>query len=137
MEVRLNREIKAFCPDFTPVRQELQALGAEFVEVKEQTDFFYHLPPSTDGVPRRLKLRVEPGQTQVIYYYDRQEGGARTSRFQLWQVADEQIQDVLNVALGVKVVVRKQRELWRKDNTVFNLDTVDGVGQVFEAELPA
>ena len=34
-------------------------------------------------------------------------------------------------------VVRKQRELWRKDNVIFNLDTVEEVGQLLEVEVLA
>ena len=136
MEMRLNREIKAFCPDFAPVRRALRELGAEFVVVKEQVDFFYHLPGSSDDAgTRRLKLRIEGAESHVIYYYDRQENGGRTSRFQMWDVGGGQMKEVLDAALGVKTIVRKQRELWRQDNVIFNLDTVEGAGQIFEVEV--
>ena len=136
MELRLNRELKAYCDDFATVRRLLQGQGAIFVEVKEQVDHYYHLPAgnSNEGT-RRLKLRVEKGKGELIYYYDRQEAGARTSRFQIAEADDPHMGDVLAAALGVRAVVRKQRELWRKDNVVFNLDTVDGVGQILEVEV--
>jgi adenylate cyclase class 2 len=138
MGIRLNREIKAYCPDFKPVRSLLQGLEAVFIEVKHQTDFFYHLPPDVNVAgTRRLKLRVEEGKTEVIYYCERQENGARTSHFQLWEATDPPIREILDAALGVRVIVHKQRELWRKDNVVFNLDTVEDVGQVFEVEAQA
>jgi predicted adenylyl cyclase CyaB len=138
MDIRLNREIKAYCPDFVPVRQLLRGLGAAFVETREQVDFFYHLPATSDEQgTRRLKLRIENGKTQLIYYYGRQETGARTSQSRLWEVRDPQVQAVLEAALGVRVVIRKQRELWHKDNVIFNLDTVEGIGQVFEVEVLA
>ncbi len=138
MNVQLNREIKAYCSDFAPVRQALLDVGAVFVEVKEQVDYFYHLPDRGDpGGTRRLKLRIERGRGELIYYYDRQERGARTSNFQLWEMAEFQVKDVLDAALGIRAVVRKQRELWRKENAVFNLDTVEDVGQVFEVEVKA
>ena len=108
------------------------------MEVKEQVDFYYHLPATgNEAGTRRLKLRIEHGEGQLIYYYDRQENGARTSHFQLWDVADSQVKEMLDAALGIRVVVRKQRELWRKENAVFNLDTVAGVGPVFEVEVKA
>ena len=138
MNVQLNREIKAYCSDFAPVRQALLDVGAAFVEVKEQVDYYYHLPDRGDpGGTRRLKLRIEHGKGELIYYYDRQERGARTSNFQLWEMAEFQVKDVLDAALGIRAVVRKQRELWRKENAVFNLDTVEDVGQVFEVEVKA
>jgi adenylate cyclase class 2 len=138
MDVQLNREIKTYCPDFTPVRQLLRDLGAAFIGVMEQLDFFYHLPVIGDEEgTRRLKLRVEDGKRQLIYYYGRQETGVRTSRFQLWEVRDPQVKEVLDAAMGVRAIVRKQRELWRKENVIFNLDVVEDVGQVFEVEALA
>ena len=57
--MRLNREIKAYCPDFNPVRRLLRGLEAAFIEVKNQADFFYHLQPDANSEgTRRLKLRV-------------------------------------------------------------------------------
>lgn len=138
MNLRLNRELKAYCNDFTTARQLLREHGAEFVEIKEQVDHYYRLPPadSADGT-RRLKLRVEHGKGELIYYCEGQERGARTSRFQTASTDDPLMGDVLAAALGVSAIVRKQRELWRKDNVVFNLDTVEGVGQILEVEVQA
>ena len=138
MQFRLNREIKAYCPDFAPVRAILRAGSAEFVEVKEQVDHYYRIPPADeDGGTRRLKLRVEKGKGTLIYYWDRHEAGARTSRYQLAEADDPLIGELLESALGARAVVRKQRELWRKDNVVFNLDRVEGVGQILEVEVLA
>ena len=136
MDFRLNREIKAYCNDFTTARRLLCDHGAAFVEVKEQVDYYYQRPPadSTDGA-RRLKLRVEHGKGELIYYCEGQERGARTSRFQTASTDDPMMGDILAAALGVRAIVRKQRELWRKDNVVFNLDTVEGVGQILEVEV--
>ena len=138
MNLRLNRELKAYCNDFAVVRRLLRDHGAAFVEVKVQVDYYYQLPPadSTDGT-RRLKLRVERGKGELIYYCEGQERGARTSRFQTASTDDPLMGDVLAAALGVRAVVRKQRELWRKDNVLFNLDTVEGVGQILEVEVQA
>ncbi len=136
MEFRLNREIKAYCPDFDPVREILREQSAEFVEVKEQVDHYYRLPLADKaGGTRRLKLRVESAASELIYYVEGQEDGARTSRFQVVAVKDPAMAGVLEAALGVRAVVRKRRELWRKDNIIFNLDTVEGVGQILEVEV--
>ena len=138
MQFRLNREIKAYCPDFAPVRAILCEQSAEFVEVKEQVDHYYRIPPADeDGGTRRLKLRVEKGKGTLIYYWDRHEAGARTSRYQLAEADDPLMGELLESALGARAVVRKQRELWRKDNVVFNLDRVEGVGQILEVEVLA
>ena len=138
MNLRLNREIKAYCNDFTTARRLLRDHGAAFVEVKEQVDYYYRLPTAgaTDAM-RRLKLRVERGKGELIYYCEGQERGARTSQFQTAASDDPLMGDVLAAALGIRAIVRKQRELWRKDNVVFNLDTVEGVGQILEVEVQA
>ena len=136
MQFRLNREIKAYCPDFAPVRAILRAQSTEFVEVKEQVDHYYRIQPADDaGGTRRLKLRVEPAASELIYYVEGPEDGARTSRFQIAAVEDPATAGVLEAALGARAVVRKRRELWRKDNVVFNLDTVEGIGQILEVEV--
>ena len=138
MHFRLNRELKAYCTDFTTARQLLQDHGAAFIEVKEQVDHYYRLPPANaTDVTRRLKLRVEHGKGELIYYCEGQDRGARTSRFQTASTDDPMMGDVLEAALGISAIVRKQRELWRKDNVVFNLDTVEGVGQILEVEVQA
>ncbi len=138
MNLRLNRELKAYCNDFATARRLLRDHGAAFVEVKEQVDHYYRLPPGdADGATRRLKLRIEHGRGELIYYCEGQDRGARTSRFQTASTDDPLMRDVLEAALGISAVVRKQRELWRKDNVVFNLDTVEGVGQILEVEVQA
>ena len=136
MNEQLNREIKAFCTDFAPVRDILHEHGAAHIETAEQVDYYYNLPDlPLQEANRRLKIREENGTTQVIYYVEGQESGARTSRFQIWGLNSTQTKEMLDAALGIRAVVRKQRELWRKDNVKFNLDTVETVGQILEVEI--
>lgn len=136
MTTQLNREIKAFCPDFDPIRDILRSHGASYVEEKEQVDYYYNLPdPVMQDGTRRLKVRLENNNAQVVYYVEGVEAGARTSRFQVWGLNGAQTKEMLDAALGVKAVVRKQRELWIKDNVKFNLDQVETIGQVLEVEI--
>ena len=89
MKVSLNREIKAYCPDFGPVRQLLRDKGADFIETKEQVDRYYNLPELAEGEgARRLKLRTEGERSELIYYRDHQEADTRVSHFQLWPLPD-------------------------------------------------
>ena len=135
MTVSLNREIKAYCLDFGPVRAILRQSGANFIETKEQVDYYYHLPDlwESEGT-RRLKLRIEGEKSELIYYREHHESDTRVSQFQLWQMPDDEVIGVLDTVLGQRVVVRKQRELWHNDNIKFNLDDVEGVGRIFELE---
>ena len=136
MDFRLNRELKAYCPDFAPIRRLLETDGASFVEIKAQVDHYYHLPDASAGAGKaRLKLRIEKGRGELIYYRERQESGARTSEFQTWDTEDPRLGEILEAALGTRATIRKRRELWRKDNVIFNLDVVEGVGQILEVEV--
>ncbi len=136
VHTRLNREIKSFCKDFRPIRKILRDIGATLIGRKDQVDHFFYLPDSP-GKPasRRLKLRIDDQKPQLIYYYDRNEPGSRSVEFQLFEVSDPKIKDVLETALGVRTVVRKRREVWKKDNATFNLDEIEDVGNVFEVEI--
>lgn len=133
----VNLELKHFCPDFAPIRQILTDIEAERVGVFHQEDSFLNLPLTRSKVPRRLKLRVQDG-TYTLVYYERPEFSRTQStpaNVSLYHVEDKTLAEFLIQALGVKALVEKDRELWRKDNVIFNLDNVKGVGQIFEIEL--
>ena len=136
MTMQTNREIKAYCPDFRPVRQALADLGASFVEQKDQVDYYYNLADSSEGNSRRrLKIRIDKDAPQVIYYEEGQELGGRTSSFRVWGLNGHETKEMLDAVLGIRAVVNKRREIWSKDNVVFNLDDVESVGRILEVEI--
>lgn len=136
VHMQLVRLIKAFCPDFRPIRQILISIGATCMEQKEQSDYFFSLPVRMEApASRRLKLRVENGQPRWIYYYDRNQDSSFLATFHRFEVRDLVIKDIVAAALGIENVVRKQREVWRTEHVIFNLDQLHGVGQIFELEL--
>lgn len=137
MPSKINLELKHFCPDFEKVRDVLHALGARKEKEKIQKDYFFYVPTAKESASGRLKLRVEEGR-QFIIYYERpefQEGQDTASDIRLYDVHDGELLPFLQKALGVKAVVEKRREVWRIANTVFHLDTIVGVGDIFEIEL--
>ncbi len=137
MSSKTNLELKHRCADFEKVREVLRGLGAKKEAEKTQKDFFFHLSPEKEAASGRLKLRIEKDH-QFIIYYERPDfvsGKDTASAVQLYEVHDETLLPFLQKALGVKAVVQKQREVWRITNTVFHLDTIDGVGNIFEIEL--
>lgn len=136
MRTRLNREIKSFCNDFRPIRKVLTSIGATLVGRKDQVDYYFFLPDSPEQTgARRLKLRIDDAEPRLIYYHDRSQSGSRCVEFQVIEVNDPQIGDVLKTALGVRTVVRKRREVWKKGSATFNIDRVEHVGNVFEVEV--
>jgi len=138
MESKVNVELKYLCKDFQPIRSVLRAMGAKKVKTKKQKDYFFFLPTEKGSKAQaRLKLREEEG-TQTLVFYRRPDFSAKTGTpadVVLFSVKDSKLLPFLSKVLGVKVIIKKQRELWRKGNAIFNLDTVKGIGHVFEIEV--
>jgi adenylate cyclase class IV len=130
-----NREIKCYCADFRPVRRVLRGLGARLAGRVVQTDTYFKLPSRpSPAIHWRLKIRKESGRRTLIAYSDSYEGGTRDVRYRIVEATLETGR-LLETTLGVSAVVRKRRERWTKGSTLFNLDTIAGVGTVFEAEI--
>jgi hypothetical protein len=108
MRVQLIRAMKTFCPDFQPIRHLLTAIGAAFIEQKDQIDYFFCLPIRADApTSRRLKLRVENQQPRWIYYYDRDQASQPVVAFHLFEIHEPVVKDILTVALGVQTIVQR------------------------------
>jgi adenylate cyclase class IV len=129
-----NLEIKRYCPDFRPVRAVLRDIGARHAVTKKQVDTYFRLPDDGSTRFRRLKIREQLRRAELVGYTDSYAGGLRDVDYEVMRVP-KQLKDVLVGALGVSVVVTKRRELWTLGRTLFNLDTIEGVGRVFEAEV--
>ena len=134
---KTNLELKHYCTDFVGVRKVLSKIGAKKEVVKRQVDYFFELPQKTGNTSPRLKLRVE-GKLKTLIYYERPDfvkAKDTTSDIKLYDVKDNDLLSFLERSLGIRAVVDKKREVWRKTNTVFHLDNVKGVGGIFEIEL--
>ena len=85
----------------------------------------------------RLKLREANGWSEgwLIYYERPNQDGSRYSQYQLCEIADPgSLKGLLTLALGVKTIVKKQREVWMFNHTRIHLDTVADLGQFVELE---
>ena len=85
----------------------------------------------------RFKLREVNGWSEgwLIYYERPNQDGSRYSDYQLCEVADPgSLKSLLTVALGVKTIVKKQREIWMFNHTRIHLDKVTDLGQFVELE---
>ena len=101
--------MKSFCDDFRPIRRILRDIGATLAGQNDQVDYFFFLPDLPGKASsRRLKLRIDDGKPRLIYCYDRNQPGSRSVEFQVSEVSDPQIKDILEVALGVRTIVRKR-----------------------------
>jgi adenylate cyclase class IV len=135
MPAKTNLELKRWCGEFSAVRKVLAELGATRERETIQTDYFFNLPVGSEG--GRLKLRQDDGRILLIYYLrpDFCDADGTASQVQFHETDDEQLLPLLKRALGVLATVSKRREVWRKADTVFHLDTVERVGGIFEIEM--
>ena len=125
----INSEIKARCADQEAVRHYLHEHGADFKGTDHQIDTYFDVPEG------RLKLRQGPIENNLIFYQRADTDGPKQSTINLSPVApDSTIGEVLTAALGVRVVVDKQREIYFIDNVKFHIDTVKDLGNFVEIE---
>jgi adenylate cyclase class 2 len=125
----LNVEIKAKCNDPEFVRNYLLSHNAEFKGTDEQTDTYFNV---SNG---RLKLREGNIENNLIFYERNDQAGPKSSQFNLVKVEDAKgLKEVLTRSIGVKVVVKKKREIYYISNVKFHIDEVPGPGSFVEIE---
>jgi len=119
----LNIEIKAKCKDASFIRNYLQQYRAEFKGVDEQTDTYFNVQQG------RLKLREGNIENNLIFYERHNQAGPKNSRFNLVKIEDARgLKEVLTKSNGVKVIVKKKREIYYIGNVKFHIDEVPGLG---------
>ena len=125
-----NIEIKARCNNPSFVRQFLIDQQALFMGVDEQTDTYFNI---NNG---RLKLRQGNIENSLIFYKRENIAGPKMSEVNLFQVDHDSnlLKEILSNANGIKVVVKKKREIWFINNVKFHIDEVEGLGSFVEIE---
>jgi adenylate cyclase, class 2 len=82
-----------------------------------------------------LKLREGNIENNLIYYERENKPGLKQSHFHLVKVEDaEGLKQVLTESMGIKVIVKKRREIYYIDNVKFHIDEVPGLGSFMEIE---
>ena len=125
----LNVEIKAktTSPEF--VRKYLVIHKADFKGTDEQTDTYFNVPQG------RLKLREGNIENNLIYYNRNNQAGPKSSQFNLVKVEDANgLKEVLTKACGIKMIVKKKREIYYIDNVKFHIDELPELGSFIEIE---
>ena len=138
----INLEFKAQCQSLDSFYSRLTDLNATHRETVRQVDTYFYMPTeksrALSGTSEpRLKLREidEMAEAWLIYYERPNHDASRYSQYQLSKITDPStLKVLLTAALGVKTVVKKQRELWMFNNTRIHLDTVADLGQFVELE---
>ena len=126
-----NIEIKARARNFAEMKSRAEALSDSSVEVIPQEDIFFNTPRG------RLKLRLLPGEKgQLIYYTRPDQEGPKRSDYHISHSDDPaNLRRVLELAYGIRGIVRKTRYLYLVGQTRIHLDDVEGLGQFMELEV--
>ena len=112
------------------LRQRLANLQAEHRCTMKQLDTYFSV---TQG---RLKLReINTHEAELIYYERSDLAESRYSNYQICDIPEPMaFKQIAAMALGIKGVVEKQRELWMFGDTRIHLDEVKDLGQFVELE---
>lgn len=126
-----NIEIKARARNFANIKARAEKLSDAPVEVIPQEDFFFNVPQG------RLKLRVlAPDRGQLIYYTRPDREGPKRSDYHITHTSEPgDLKRVLELAYGIRGVVRKTRYLYLVGQTRVHLDDVQDLGQFMELEV--
>jgi predicted adenylyl cyclase CyaB len=125
-----NIEIKARALNFDEIKARAEGLSDIPVQVIAQEDTFFKTPQG------RLKLRRITDHAQLIYYTRPDQAGPKRSDYHLTRSDDpENLKRVLELAYGIRGVVRKTRYLYLVGQTRVHLDDVEGLGQFMELEV--
>jgi predicted adenylyl cyclase CyaB len=126
-----NIEIKAYARNFDEIRRRADALSDTPVQIIPQEDIFFKSPQG------RLKLRIlSADRGQLIYYTRPDQEGPKRSDYHLYTTSDPgNLRYLLELAYGIRGVVRKTRYLYLVGQTRVHLDDVEGLGQFMELEV--
>jgi predicted adenylyl cyclase CyaB len=126
-----NIEIKARARDFEELRRRAESLSDIPVEVIPQEDIFFNTEKG------RLKLRVLAlNRGQLIYYTRPDQEGPKRSEYHIYETVEPaDLRRLLELAYGMRGVVKKTRYLYRVGQTRVHLDDVEGLGQFMELEV--
>lgn len=126
-----NLEFKVRSKSLDALLPKLADLKATHRETIHQVDTYFQNPKG------RLKLREtdESDEGWLIYYERPNELESRYSTYQLCKIAEPAVlKELLTAALGIKIIVKKQRAIWMYGRTRIHLDTVVDLGEFVELE---
>ena len=120
-----NIEIKAQSTNLEGIRKILKSKNAFFKGMDHQVDYYFKVNQG------RLKLREGNIENNLIYYQRENSAAPKQSDVILYKSnQDSSLKDLLTEALGVMVVIDKQREIYFIENVKFSLGFSSGPGNI-------
>lgn len=131
--MKRNIELKARYQDLASADRIAKEIGATLHTAERQRDTYFHCECG------RLKLRqrwTDQGERSELIRYQRGDAShPRPSDYSIIPLPDgEVLRAQLAAAIGVTVVVDKQRTVYLYENVRIHLDTVAGLGTFIEFE---
>ena len=127
--MHINVEFKAHCNQPNKIKEILKRENAEYRGRDHQIDIYFNVQNG------RLKLRKGNIENSLIAYERQDYAGAKQSNVHLFNTAPgTNLEEILATALGVKVEVDKQRDIYFIGNVKFHVDKVEGLGSFIEVE---
>lgn len=125
----INFEFKARTNNLEALEKKLLELNPIYIGQDKQTDTYFNVAKG------RLKLREGNIENTLIYYERQNVAGAKQSDILLYKYQpDTSLKDILIKVHGIKVVVKKNRKIYFKENVKFHFDTIDELGTFVEVE---
>ncbi len=125
----VNIEIKAKSNNQDKIREILKSKNADFKGIDHQIDTYFKVNSG------RLKLREGKIENHLIYYERENKKTPKQSNVLLFKSNPKSsLKEILTKALGVLVVVDKQREIYFIGNVKFHIDIVKDLGSFIEIE---
>ena len=125
----INYEFKATCSNLPEMEAILLKHHPLFIGTDHQADTYFNIGNG------RLKLREGNIEHALIYYQRTDTAGAKQSDVTLYQhKPDALLKEILQKALGIKVIVDKKRKIYFIENVKFHFDKVEGLGEFIEVE---
>ena len=123
----INIEIKAKCDNLDKIRQILNSGNAVFKGLDHQIDTYFN---TNTG---RLKYREGTIENALIQYNREDKDEPKESDVLLYKSSSNGLlKELLTKAIGILVVVDKEREIFFIGNVKFHLDKVKELGQFIE-----
>lgn len=128
--LRQNVELKARLRDLDFAREIAEKIATERADPQRQVDTYFEC---REG---RLKLReINSNVAQLIGYRRPDENDPKVSDYCLIEVTQPAaVKRALSAALGIHVVVEKNREIYFYENVRIHLDRVSDLGEFLEFE---
>ena len=132
-----NIEIKARTEDHDTLSRCLAGMNADFRGIDNQVDTYFNV---RDG---RLKIREGNVENCIVFYTRETTSSPRKCDYSLVPFDLSQVdilrnlKNLLTASYGLRVVVKKKREIYYIGNVKFHLDSVEGLGMFVEIEAGA